>query len=180
MDSHLILKIIHMTFGSLALITFLIRAALLFRTPQNQPAKAGRIVLVALQHLSFTVLVLTGMVLLYQNQFVVKPWFYGKIILFVVILSATIKAFSKRDMSLAQRKAGAFVAAIAFAGLLTLVVLKPDFSGNVASQQTVSQQSVFQQSMPQQIAQSVAVVPQIQPIQQNQLTAMTVRQSATH
>lgn len=165
MDSHLILKIIHMTFGSLALITFLIRAALLFRAPQNQPAKAGRIVLVALQHLSFTVLILTGMVLLYQNQFMVQPWFYGKIILFVVILSATIKAFSKRDMSLAQRKAGAFVAAIAFAGLLTLVVLKPDFSGNVASQQN---------------AQSVAVDPQIQPIQQNQLTAMTVRQSATH
>ncbi|TEU24170.1 invasion protein expression up-regulator SirB [Alkanindiges illinoisensis] len=165
MDSHLILKIIHMTFGSLALISFLIRAALLFRAPQNQPAKAGRIVLVALQHLSFTVLVLTGMVLLYQNQFVVQPWFYGKIILFVVILSATIKAFGKRDMSLAQRKAGAFVAAIAFAGLLTLVVLKPDFSGNVASQQN---------------AQSVAVVPQIQPIQQNQLTAMTVIQSATH
>lgn len=165
MDSHLILKIIHMTFGSLALISFLIRAALLFRAPQNQPAKAGRIVLVALQHLSFTVLVLTGMVLLYQNQFVVQPWFYGKIILFVVILSATIKAFGKRDMSLAQRKAGAFVAAIAFAGLLTLVVLKPDFSGNVASQQN---------------AQSVAVDPQIQPIQQNQLTAMTVRQSATH
>lgn len=165
MDSHLILKIIHMTFGSLALITFLIRAVLLFRAPQNQPAKAGRIVLVALQHLSFTVLILTGMVLLYQNQFVVQPWFYGKIILFVVILSATIKAFGKRDMSLAQRKAGAFVAAIAFAGLLTLVVLKPDFSGNVASQQN---------------AQSVAVDPQIQPIQQNQLTAMTVRQSATH
>ena len=170
MDSHLILKIIHMTFGSLALITFLIRAALLFRAPQNQPAKAGRIVLVALQHLSFTVLILTGMVLLYQNQFVVQPWFYGKIILFVVILSATIKAFSKRDMSLAQRKAGAFVAAIAFAGLLTLVVLKPDFSSSAASQQ----------SMPQQIAQTVAVDPQIQPIQQNQLTAMTVRQSATH
>ena len=165
MDSHLILKIIHMTFGSLALITFLIRAALLFRAPQNQPAKAGRIVLVALQHLSFTVLILTGMVLLYQNQFVVQPWFYGKIILFVVILSATIKAFSKRDISLAQRKAGAFVAAIAFAGLLTLVVLKPDFSGNTTSHQ---------------IAQTVAVDPQIQPIQQNQLTAMTVRQSATH
>ena len=165
MDSHLILKIIHMTFGSLALITFLIRAALLFRAPQNQPAKAGRIVLVALQHLSFTVLILTGMVLLYQNQFVVQPWFYGKIILFEVILSATIKAFSKRDISLAQRKAGAFVAAIAFAGLLTLVVLKPDFSGNTTSHQ---------------IAQTVAVDPQIQPIQQNQLTAMTVRQSATH
>ncbi len=165
MDSHLILKIIHMTFGSLALITFLIRAALLFRVPQNQPGKAGRIVLVALQHLSFTVLIITGMVLLYQNQFVVQPWFYGKIILFVVILSAIIKAFSKRDMSLAQRKAGAFVAAVAFAGLLTLVVLKPDFSGNAASQQ---------------IAQSAAVDPQIQPMQQNQLTSTTVRQSATN
>lgn len=141
MDSHLILKIIHMTFGSLALIAFLIRTVMLFWAPQNQPGKAGRIVLVAMQHLSFTVLIITGIVLLYQNQFVVQPWFYGKIILFVVILSATIKAFGKREISLAQRKAGAFVAAIAFAGLLTLVIWKPDFSGNQTQSQTQPQGS---------------------------------------
>lgn len=135
MDSHLILRIIHMTFGSLALIAFLIRAVILFWAPQNQPGKTSRIVLVAMQHLSFTVLVITGMVLLYQNQFVVQPWFYGKIILFLVILSASNKAFGKRELSLAQRKAGAFVAGIAFAGLLTLVIWKPDFSGNGNAQQ---------------------------------------------
>lgn len=158
MDSHLILKIIHMTFGSLALIAFLIRAVMLFWVPQNQPGKVTRIVLVAMQHLSFTVLIITGIVLLYQNQFVVQPWFYGKIILFVVILSATIKAFGKRDMSLSQRKAGVFVAGIAFAGLLTLVIWKPDFSANQTQQQGIQQPNTSQQ---------------------NQLSSMAVRPSAT-
>lgn len=139
------LRIIHMTFGSLALIAFLIRAVMLFWAPQNQPGKAGRIVLVAMQHLAFTVLIITGVVLLYQNQFVVKPWFYGKLILFVVILSATLKAFGKSDISLAQRKAGAFVAAIAFAGLITLVIWKPDFSASQNPQQATQQSVINQQ-----------------------------------
>lgn len=143
------LRIIHMTFGSLALIAFLIQAALLFRKPHTQPGKANRIVLVAMQHLSFTVLILTGGVLLYQNQFVVQPWFYGKVILFVVIISATLKAFGKRDISLAQRKVGALVAGIAFAGLLTLVLWKPDFSASLAQQHSGQQQSTQQQSIQQ-------------------------------
>ncbi len=145
-------KIVHMTFASLAIIAFLIRAVLLFWTSKNQPKtaslslatasvdgetaipvtakpkSAGRIMLVAMQHLAFTLLIITGMVLLYQNQFVVQPWFYGKIILFLVILSAMAKAFGKRDISMGQRKAGAMVAGIAFAGLMTLVIWKPDFS----------------------------------------------------
>lgn len=144
MDSHLILTIIHLTFGSLALIAFLIQAAMLFQAPENQPAKASRTLLVAMQHVSFTMLILTGAVLLYQNQFVVQPWFYGKIILFVVIISATIKAFGKREITLAQRKAGALVATIAFAGLITLVLWKPDFSGHPVQPQAGTQPAIVQ------------------------------------
>ncbi len=139
MDSHLTFKIIHMAFASLAIIVFVIRAILLFWQPTASattagatmapaPKSASRIVLVAMQHLSFTLLVITGMVLLYQNNFIVQPWFYGKIILFLVVLSAVTKAFGKRDMTSGQRKAGAMVAGIAFVGLMTLVCWKPDFS----------------------------------------------------
>ena len=138
-------KIVHMTFASLAIIVFVIRAALLFWKPaaivapisttaSPAPKSAARIVLVAMQHLAFTLLIITGIVLLYQNQFVVQPWFYGKIILFLVILSAVTKAFGKRDIGHGQRKAGAMVAAIAFAGLMTLVLWKPNFSQQSAQQ----------------------------------------------
>ncbi len=132
-------KIVHMTFASLAIIVFVIRTILLFWQPtvivtasssaaRPAPKSAGRIVLVAMQHLAFTLLVITGLVLLYQNNFVVQPWFYGKIILFLVILSAVTKAFGKRDIGSGQRKAGAMVAGIAFIGLMTLVCWKPNFS----------------------------------------------------
>ena len=136
-------KIVHMTFASLAIIVFVIRTVLLFWQPtaivtasssaaRPAPKSAGRIVLVAMQHLSFTLLVITGLVLLYQNNFVVQPWFYGKIILFLVILSAVTKAFGKRDIGSGQRKAGAMVAGIAFIGLMTLVCWKPNFSGQAS------------------------------------------------
>ena len=132
-------KIVHMTFASLAIIVFVIRTILLFWQPtaivttsssatRPAPKSAGRIVLVAMQHLAFTLLVITGLVLLYQNNFVVQPWFYGKIILFLVVLSAVTKAFGKRDIGIGQRKAGAMVAGIAFIGLMTLVCWKPNFS----------------------------------------------------
>ena len=132
-------KIVHMTFASLAIIVFVIRTILLFWQPtaivtasssatRPAPKSAGRIVLVAMQHLAFTLLVITGLVLLYQNNFVVQPWFYGKIILFLVVLSAVTKAFGKRDIGIGQRKAGAMVAGIAFIGLMTLICWKPNFS----------------------------------------------------
>lgn len=138
-------KIVHMTFASLAIIVFVIRTILLFWQPaisaemgsaaigsattaSPAPKSAGRIVLVAMQHLSFTLLVITGLVLLYQNNFVVQPWFYGKIILFLVVLSAVTKTFGKRDIGSGQRQAGAMVAGIAFIGLMTLVCWKPNFS----------------------------------------------------
>lgn len=142
MDSHVLIKIIHMSFASLAILVFAIRGVqILLAKPQQgftaeQPAglpvQKGRVALVALQHLSYSVLVVAGVVLLVQNQFVVQPWFYAKIILFLVVLSASTKAFSKKPHALLQRKAGVVIAAVAFASLLGLIVLKPDFSGKAA------------------------------------------------
>ncbi|EXE56471.1 hypothetical protein J580_3779, partial [Acinetobacter sp. 1542444] len=55
MDAHLLTKIIHMTAVAAALMVFVLRASTLFIGVQGeQPNPAGRKVLVALQHLSFT------------------------------------------------------------------------------------------------------------------------------
>ncbi|WP_089606226.1 SirB2 family protein [Acinetobacter piscicola] len=129
MDAHLIVKIIHMTSVALALLVFVLRALTLFvGTQGQQPNPNGRVAFVALQHLSYTVVVVTGVVLLFMNHFNVQPWFYAKIILFLVLLSSQIKAYKKdENILLAQRRAGIVVGAIAFIGLIALVMIKPVF-----------------------------------------------------
>ncbi len=151
MDSHLLIKIIHMSFASLAILVFAIRGVqILLVKPQQAeaedqpaqlPAQKGRVALVALQHLSYSVLIVAGVVLLVQNQFVVQPWFYAKIILFFVVLSASAKAFSKKPRVLLQRKAGVLIAAVAFISLLGLIVLKPGSPDKAAASTATAQVS---------------------------------------
>lgn len=129
MDIHLVVKIIHMTSVALALLVFVLRAlTLFFGTQGQQPNPNGRVAFVALQHLSYTVVVVTGVVLLFMKHFDVEPWFYAKIILFLVLLSSQIKAYKKdENILLAQRRAGIVVGAVAFIGLIALVMIKPVF-----------------------------------------------------
>ena len=130
MDIHLVVKIIHMTSVALALLIFVLRALTLFvGTQGQQPNPNGRVAFVALQHLSYTVVVVTGVVLLFMKHFDVQPWFYAKIILFLVLLSSQIKVYKKdENILLAQRRAGLVVGSIDFIGLITLVMIKPVFS----------------------------------------------------
>ncbi|MEX2957757.1 SirB2 family protein [Acinetobacter baumannii] len=129
MDAHLLTKIIHMTAVAAALMVFVLRASTLFIGVQGeQPNPAGRKVLVALQHLS-TVVFITGAILLVMKNFQVQPWFYAKIILFLVLLSSLMKAFKKDDtILLAQRRAGLVISAIAFVAIIILVIVKPVFA----------------------------------------------------
>lgn len=129
MDIHLVVKIIHMTSVALALLVFVLRALTLFvGTQGQQPNPNGRVAFVALQHLSYTVVVVTGVVLLFMKHFDVEPWFYAKIILFLVLLSSQIKAYKKdENILLAQRRAGIVIGAVAFIGLIALVMIKPVF-----------------------------------------------------
>ena len=129
MDTHLLIKIIHMSAVSFVILVFVLRAATLFIGVQGQqPNPKGRVAFVALQHLSYTLVILTGIILLFMNHFEVQPWFYAKIILFLVLLSSQIKAYKKDDnILLAQRRAGIVIGAIAFIGLLALVMIKPVF-----------------------------------------------------
>jgi len=129
MDTHLFLKIIHMSSATLALIVFVLRGLTLFiGTQGNQPNPIGRKILVALQHLSFSLIILTGIILLVINQFMVQPWFYAKIILFIVLFSSLMKAFRKDDsMLLVQRRAGLAIGLFAFIAIILLVTIKPNF-----------------------------------------------------
>ncbi|WP_151828880.1 SirB2 family protein [Acinetobacter radioresistens] len=129
MDTHLFLKIIHMSSATLTLIVFVLRGLTLFiGTQGNQPNPIGRKILVALQHLSFSLIILTGIILLVMNQFMVQPWFYAKIILFIVLFSSLMKAFRKDDsILLVQRRAGLAIGLFAFIAIILLVTIKPNF-----------------------------------------------------
>ena len=124
------IKIVHMSAVALACVVFVLRALTLFMGVQGQqPNLKGRTAFVALQHLSYTLIVLTGMSLLVMNQFVVKPWFYAKIVLFLVLISSLIKAYKKEDsILLAQRRAGLVISAVALLAILGLVMVKPVFN----------------------------------------------------
>ncbi|WP_173911874.1 SirB2 family protein [Acinetobacter sp. Marseille-Q1618] len=129
MDTLLLMQTVHIVSAVLALLVFALRAFTLFVGTQNQqPNPKGRVAFVAVQHLSYTVLVLTGVALLIINQFQVEPWFYAKILLFLVLLSSQIKAYKKDDqILLAQRRAGLVIGAIVFIAIFSLILIKPVF-----------------------------------------------------
>lgn len=129
MDAHLAVKIVHMSSATLLIIAIVVGLITLYaRTQDNQPNPKLRKVFMALQHLSLLLIIVTGISLLVMNDFVVKPWFYAKVVLFLVVISSLIKAF-KKDPSivLAQRRAGMVIGIVALIALLALVVIKPVF-----------------------------------------------------
>ncbi|QLB58204.1 invasion protein expression up-regulator SirB [Acinetobacter indicus] len=129
METQLLLKIIHMTSISVLLVILLARGLTLFKGVQgNQPNPAGRTLWVALQHLSVTLIVVTGIVLLALKDFQVETWFYAKVILFLVMLSSLMKAYRKTgSILLVQRRAGWGIALVALLAIIALVMIKPSF-----------------------------------------------------
>jgi len=129
MDTQLLVKIIHMSAAGLAIVAILARAITLFMDTQgNQPNPKARVFLVALQHLVISVIALTGIIALFLKNFDVQPWFYAKIILFLVLISSLGKAYKKDDsILLVQRRAGLFIAVVSLIAIMVLVMIKPNF-----------------------------------------------------
>ncbi|MCO8082495.1 SirB2 family protein [Acinetobacter lwoffii] len=129
METQLLVKIIHMSVAGLAIVAILARALTLFvGTQGNLPNPVARIALVALQHLAITVIALTGIVSLVLKDFDVQPWFYAKVILFLVLVSSLGKAYKKDDsILLSQRRAGLVIAVVSLVSILALVMIKPNF-----------------------------------------------------
>ena len=130
MDAHLITKIIHMSAVSLLILVFVARAATLFiGVKDQQPNVNARKSIVGLQHLSLTLIILTGIVLLFMKNFAVEPWFYAKVILFFVLWSSMIKTYKQNhNILLLQRRAGSLIITVALLGILGLVMIKPVFA----------------------------------------------------
>ena len=129
MDIHLFFLVIHLVALALAVIAVLIRSMPLWMTtPDQSESPVTNKLWIALQHSGFTLVVITGLVLLSLNHFQMQSWFYAKIILFVVMLSSFSKAF-KKDQSIlvVQRKAGLVIGCVAFVAILGLVMIKPVF-----------------------------------------------------
>ena len=129
MDAHLAVKIVHMSSASLLIIAMVVGLMTLFTATQdNQPNPKLRKVFMGLQHLSLLLIIVTGVTLLIMNDLQVKPWFYAKVVLFLVVISSLMKAFKKDPtILLAQRRAGMVIGIVALIALLTLVIIKPVF-----------------------------------------------------
>lgn len=129
MELQLLNKIIHMSAASLIMLAVLGRAFTLFvGTQGNMPNPVARPFFVAIQHLAVTFIILTGVLGLYLKNFAVEPWFYAKVILFLVLLSSLMKAYRKDDsIALQQRRAGLFLAVVALISIIGLVIIKPNF-----------------------------------------------------
>lgn len=127
MDTHLLIKIIHMSSLVLLIIAILARATTLFiGVEQQQPNPKRRKLFVALQHCAFSLTIGTGLILLVMNQFKVQNWFYAKIVLVIVMVSSLIKAY-RADTStlLVQRRAGVLISAVAFMAIIGVIIIKP-------------------------------------------------------
>jgi len=129
MDMQLTVKIVHMISVTLLIGVVTARAFTLFVGVQgNQPNPVARKLFVALQHLSMTLIVLTGLTSLVIKNFEVQSWFYAKVVLFLVLFSSLMKAYKKDDrILLVQRRAGLAIAMVALVAIIGLVMVKPNF-----------------------------------------------------
>ena len=129
MDMQLTVKIVHMISVTLLIGVVIARAFTLFVGVQgNQPNPVARKLFVALQHLSMTLIVLTGLTSLVIKNFEVQSWFYAKVMLFLVLFSSLMKAYKKDDrILLVQRRAGLAIAMVALMAIIGLVMVKPNF-----------------------------------------------------
>ncbi|CAB1220180.1 SirB2 family protein [Acinetobacter bouvetii] len=129
MDLQLTVKIVHMISVTLLIAVVIARGFTLFIGVQgNQPNPVARKLFVAGQHLAMTLIILTGLTSLVIKNFAVQPWFYAKVILFLVLFSSLLKAYKKDDrILLVQRRAGFTIAVVALVAIIGLVLIKPNF-----------------------------------------------------
>lgn len=122
----MLIKVLHMSFGVLAILMFVTRAILgaMAPSPSGQLASAGLSKFFKIApHVVYSVVLLSGIAMLLQLP-IYPHWIFAKIILFLVAISASVKAF-RDTATVSQFKTGVFVASIAYAAILWLAIAKP-------------------------------------------------------
>lgn len=116
------MKHLHMLMAVLVIVLFLYQSYLTLSANRRAP----RPVKIA-THIVYALLILSGGWMLMQLMSVNAPvqWVFAKIILLVAAISSSIKAFNPQATS-TQSKAGIFIAAVAYVGIVTLAIVKPE------------------------------------------------------
>lgn len=128
MDHYTLIKGIHFIGAFAALSFVIVRAMPLFvDNTWSKDSDTANKIRVACHHTSYTIVVASGLWMWWKYlQFGLKFWLLAKIILFAVLLSASAKAFTRRkEVPVAQRKAGIILAVIAMLIMFALAVFKP-------------------------------------------------------
>ncbi len=122
----MLIKVLHMSFGVLAILMFATRAILGMRSPNpsGQLLSKGLTKFFKIApHIVYTVVLLAGIGLLLQLP-IYPHWVFAKIILFLVAISSSVKAF-RDTASVNEFKMGVLVASVAYAAILWLAIAKP-------------------------------------------------------
>lgn len=113
----MLVKVLHMGVATVILGLLLFQLYLVVR---NKPLVKG---VKIVQHMLYAFIMLTGIAMAMVYPYI-PHWLIAKIILFIVVISALTKA-SRMNSSPVQRKLGVFIAVIAYAGIVILVLVKP-------------------------------------------------------
>jgi uncharacterized membrane protein SirB2 len=117
---------LHVVFAIVAILMFVTRAVLgvLAPSPSGQLASAGLTKFFKIApHIVYTVVLLAGLSLLFQLP-IYPHWVFAKIVLFLVAISASVKAF-RQTATANQFKMGIAVASVAYVAILWLALAKP-------------------------------------------------------
>ena len=116
------MKHLHILLAVLTIAIFIYQAAQVFSGKSGQLPKIGKI----LGHVIYTLLILEGigLVMPLAKSVGVPIWVVAKVVLFVVAISATIKA-TRANTPHAQARAGIIIAAVAYMAIVMLAFSKP-------------------------------------------------------
>lgn len=116
------MKHLHILLAAIVIGLFLYQSYLLLSHNKRAP-KGVKII----NHIVYALILLSGAWMLMQLLGANAPvqWVIAKMILFVVAISASLKAY-KNQATLAQSKAGILIATIAYAGVIILAYIKPE------------------------------------------------------
>lgn len=116
------MKHLHMLMAVVVIALFLYQSYLILAT-ENRAPRAIKIA----NHIVYALVLLSGAWMLLQLLQANAPvqWVIAKMVLFVAAISASIKAFNPRATPI-QSKAGVFIAAVAYIGIVILAYVKPD------------------------------------------------------
>lgn len=115
------MKHFHMLLAVVVIALFIYQSFLVL----GKTTRAARPVKIA-NHIVYALILVSGAWLLIQLLSVQAPiqWVIAKLALFIAAISASLKAF-KPTATVSQSRAGIFIAAVAYVGIIILAILKP-------------------------------------------------------